>query len=85
MRWGTPLAAWRDPAAMQAAEPRQCADIGTANLRLSSVESHPRENVPISAQTNRFDHAPGPVRILMKDGMWLVPESERPLDSEKPR
>ena len=22
----------------------------------------------------------GPVRILMKSGMWLVPESERPLD-----
>jgi hypothetical protein len=34
---------------------------------------------------NRFDHAPSPVRILMKDGVWLVPESERPLDSEKPR
>jgi hypothetical protein len=22
----------------------------------------------------------GPVRILMKSGMWLVPEGERPLD-----
>jgi hypothetical protein len=62
----------------QAAEPHQCADIGTANLTLSSAESHPPDNGPTSVETNRFDHAPSPVRILMKDGMWLVPESERP-------
>jgi hypothetical protein len=78
LRWGTPPAAWRDPET-RAAEPRQCADVGATNLTLSSVESHPRENVPISAQTNRFDHAPSPVRILMKAGVWLVPESERPV------
>jgi hypothetical protein len=30
---------------------------------------------------DRFDCGNGPVRILMKEGMWLVPEGERPATS----
>jgi hypothetical protein len=45
---------------------------------MQAAEPHPEDNVPTSAETNRFDHAPSPARILMKDGEWLVPESERP-------
>jgi len=65
LRWGTPPpAAWRDPKT-QAADPFD---------NLSTIVDTPPEEPP----PDRFDHAPSPVRILMRDGMWLVPESERP-------
>lgn len=33
----------------------------------------------------RFDNAPGPCRVLMQDGKWLVPPAQRPKLPEPPR
>jgi hypothetical protein len=83
MRWGTPLAAWRDPAETQAAEPTQNAAENVSTMVDTPTDEQSETHRPHPG--DRFDHAPKPVRILMKDGVWLVPESERPLDKEKPR
>ena len=47
----------------------------------------PIENVSkiLDIPPDRFDNSPGAAPILMRDGEWLVPESERPLDRGKPR